>query len=66
MSNIVIKAEGISKSYLIGHKSNEKNVALRDVIANKAKGLLSKLRGSQSRARKEIEEFWRLRIYPLR
>ena len=61
MSDIVIKAEGISKSYLIGHQSNERYVALRDVIANKAKRLVSKIRGSQSRARKDIEEFWALK-----
>jgi len=39
MSNIVIKAEGISKSYLIGHKSNERYTTLRDIMANKVKGL---------------------------
>ena len=61
MSDIVIKAEGIGKSYLIGHQSNERYVALRDVIANTAKGLWSKIRGSQSRARKDIEEFWALK-----
>ncbi len=61
MSDIVIKAENIGKSYLIGHKSNERYVALRDIIANKAKGLWSKIRGSQGRRRKDIEEFWALK-----
>ena len=54
MSDIVIKAEGIGKSYLIGHQSKERYVALRDVIVNK-------IRNFQSRARKDTEEFWALK-----
>ncbi|MEW6107732.1 MAG: hypothetical protein AB1632_00985 [Nitrospirota bacterium] len=42
MSDSVIKVEGLSKSYTISHKSNERYVALRDVIANKAKGLFNR------------------------
>lgn len=61
MSNIVIKAEGIGKSYSLGHKSNERYVALRDVIVNKAKGLLSKMRNLQLHTHKDIEEFWALK-----
>jgi lipopolysaccharide transport system ATP-binding protein len=61
MSDIVISAEGIGKSYLIGHKSNDRYVALRDVIANKTKGLWSKIRNSRSHTHKDIEEFWALR-----
>lgn len=61
MSDIVIKAEGIGKSYLIGHKSNERYVALRDVIANKTTGLWSKIRSPRSHTHKDIEEFWALK-----
>ena len=57
MSDTVISAENIGKSYLVGHKSNERYVALRDVIANAVKGLISK--GPDSS--KEIEEFWALK-----
>ncbi len=61
MNDIVIKAENIGKSYLIGHKSNEKYVALRDVITDKTKGLWSKIRNSQSHTHANIEEFWALK-----
>lgn len=61
MNDIVIKAEGIGKSYLIGHKSNERYLALRDVIANKTKGLWSKICSLRSHTHKDIEEFWALR-----
>lgn len=61
MSDVVIRAEGIGKSYLIGHKSNERYVTLRDVIANKTKGLWSKIRSSRSHTHKDIEEFWALK-----
>lgn len=61
MSDIVIKAEGIGKSYLIGHQSNKRYVALRDVIVNKTKGLWSKIRSPRSHTHKDIEEFWALK-----
>ena len=62
MSDIVIKAEGIGKSYLIGHKpSGGRYVALRDVIADKVKGFWSKIRGSQKNTRADLEEFWALK-----
>ncbi|MBA7527056.1 Vitamin B12 import ATP-binding protein BtuD [subsurface metagenome] len=61
MNDIVIKAENIGKSYLIGHKSNEKYVALRDVITDKTKGLWSKISNSQSHTNANIEEFWALK-----
>lgn len=61
MSGIVIKAEGIGKSYLIDHKSKEKYVVLRDVIADKTKGLWSKIRNPRSYTHEDIEEFWALK-----
>jgi hypothetical protein len=38
----VVKVDNLSKSYTISHKSNERYVALRDVIANKAKGMFNR------------------------
>ncbi len=63
MSDVVIKAEGIGKSYLIGHepKGKDKYVALRDVIADKTKGLWSKIRNPSLYEHKDIEEFWALK-----
>ena len=61
MNDVVIRAEHIGKSYLIGHQSNERYVALRDVITNKAKGLWSKLRNPHCGAQRNIEEFWALK-----
>jgi hypothetical protein len=45
LSNIVIKAENLGKSYIIGHEAagkRERYTALRDVIARKAKQIASK------------------------
>ncbi len=43
MSNdVVIRVDNLSKSYTISHKSNERYVALRDVIADKFKAVGSK------------------------
>ena len=66
MSDVVIRAEGLGKKYLIGHQaSNERYVALRDVIARTAKGFARSardmLRGRQLVAGDEVEEFWALK-----
>ena len=42
MSNIVIKAENLGKSYIIGHEKRERYTALRDVIARKTKQIFLK------------------------
>ena len=59
-----LKVENLGKSYLIGHQ-REKYVALRDVLANKARQVASKtkniLSGGQPIAGNEIEEFWALK-----
>ena len=40
MSDVVIRAEGLGKKYLIGHQAEgERYTALRDVIARGARGL---------------------------
>jgi lipopolysaccharide transport system ATP-binding protein len=67
MSDIAIKVENLSKSYLIGHNTpqSERYEALRDVISNNAKNLVRKTRDLfQGRAilqGDEIEEFWALK-----
>ena len=63
MSDIIIKAEGVGKSYLIDHESKGKGgyVVLRDVIAGKTKGLWSKIRSPRMQTRKDVEEFWALK-----
>jgi ABC-type polysaccharide/polyol phosphate transport system ATPase subunit len=66
VSDVVIRAEGLGKKYLIGHQAPaERYVALRDVIGRTARGFLrtarDTLRGRQLVAGEEIEEFWALR-----
>jgi lipopolysaccharide transport system ATP-binding protein len=66
MSDVVIRAEGLGKRYLIGHESHQEGyTALRDVIARTAKGLARSsrdmMRGRQLIAGEEVEEFWALR-----
>jgi lipopolysaccharide transport system ATP-binding protein len=66
MSDVVIKAEGLGKSYLIGHQGQrERYTALRDVLANQVRGVWGAtrraLRGQAAVNGAEIEEFWALR-----
>jgi lipopolysaccharide transport system ATP-binding protein len=66
MSEIAIKAEGLGKSFLVGHNvQREQYVALRDVLARNVKGLVRKtcdmLSGRPIIQGDEIEEFWALR-----
>jgi lipopolysaccharide transport system ATP-binding protein len=66
MSDVVIRAEGLGKKYLIGHQAqSESYSALRDVIARAAKGVARSardmLKGRQLIAGDEIEEFWALK-----
>lgn len=60
----IIKVENLGKSYIIGHQ-REKYVALRDVLANKARQVASKTKnlfsGGQLIAGNELEEFWALK-----
>src|SRR5437773_29147 len=66
MSDIVIAAERLSKSYLVGHQSadRESYIALRDVIAREARNFARKtvdmFRGRQIVQGDEVEEFWAL------
>ena len=43
MSDVVIKVENLSKSYMISHQKSERYTALRDVITNKGKAFSSKV-----------------------
>ena len=67
MSDIAIKVENLSKSYLIGHNSDqgEGYTALRDVIALNAKNFARKTRdmfqGKAIIQGDEVEEFWALK-----
>jgi lipopolysaccharide transport system ATP-binding protein len=66
MSDIAIKVENLSKSYILGHRSadNERYVALRDVIMREARNFSRKAidlaRGRQIVQGDEVEEFWAL------
>lgn len=66
MSEVVIRAEGLGKKYLIGHQAErERYTALRDVLTRTAKGLARSaadlLRGRQLVSGGEVEEFWALK-----
>jgi lipopolysaccharide transport system ATP-binding protein len=67
MSNTVIVAESLSKSYIVGHRSaqRERYMALRDVIEREARNFARKsvdlFRGRQVVQGDELEEFWALR-----
>jgi lipopolysaccharide transport system ATP-binding protein len=62
MSDTVISVENLGKKYIIGHEKQERYTALRDVIANGAKGLLKPFqRGSSPELDPSSEEFWALK-----
>jgi lipopolysaccharide transport system ATP-binding protein len=67
MSDIAIKVENLSKSYMVGHKAQprERYTALRDVIVQNAKSLARKTRdmieGRPIIQGDDVEEFWALK-----
>jgi lipopolysaccharide transport system ATP-binding protein len=66
MNDVIIRAEGLGKKYLIGHQiSSEGYVALRDVLARQARSFLRSAqdmaRGRQLVGGDEIEEYWALK-----
>ncbi len=67
MSETVISVENLSKRYLVGHRSvqREHHATLRDVIACEARNFTRKavdvLRGRQIVQGDEVEEFWALK-----
>jgi ABC-type polysaccharide/polyol phosphate transport system ATPase subunit len=64
-SDVVIRADGLGKKYVIGHQSNQRYTALRDVVARSAKGFArtagDMLRGRPIYSGDELEEFWALK-----
>jgi lipopolysaccharide transport system ATP-binding protein len=66
MSDVVIRAEGLGKKYVIGHQAQqERNPTLRDMMTRTATGYLrsakNMLRGQQLVSGDEVEEFWALK-----
>ena len=67
MSDTAISVENLSKRYLIGHQSaqRERYTALRDIIGREARNFARKatdvVRGRQVMQGDEIEEFWALK-----
>ena len=67
MSDIVISVENLSKRYLVGHQSAEREryTALRDVVGREARNFVRKAvdfaRGRQIVQGDEVEEFWALK-----
>src|SRR6478736_9090045 len=65
MSDIIIKAEHVGKSYMIGHQRQQGYTALRDVVTEKIKAAARTVKntvtGKQLINGQEIEEFWALK-----
>jgi len=66
MSDVVVRAEGLSKKYVIWHeRERERYVALRDVlmrsVANSWRKTVDLTRGRSAAADKKAEEFWALK-----
>jgi len=67
MSDTVIRVENLSKKYLVGHQSAEREryTALRDVIGREARNFLRKavdvVRGREIVQGDQVEEFWALK-----
>ena len=61
VSDTVIRVENLGKRYIIGHQKQERYTALRDVIANKAKGLTRLVNPNAKVERSDVEEFWALK-----
>ncbi|MGF1519646.1 MAG: ABC transporter ATP-binding protein [Nodosilinea sp.] len=61
MSDTVIRVENLGKKYIIGHQPQESYTALRDVLANKAKGMTQLFNPKSKVERPTSEEFWALK-----
>lgn len=63
--DIVIRAEGLGKKYVIGHQAAERVPTLRDAISRSARNFVRTsrdlVRGKQLIAGDELEEFWALK-----
>lgn len=62
MSDTVIRVENLGKKYIIGHQQQrERYTALRDVLANSAKGLAKRFNPRARVVNPNFEEFWALK-----
>jgi len=65
MSQVAIKVENLSKSFIIGHQKAEQYTVLREVIADNVKSFWNKtthlFRNNHAVAETNSEEFWALR-----
>lgn len=61
MSDNIIRAERLGKSYRLRHQSPQRYVALRDVLTERARTLGARLRGRLPVENAVSEEFWALR-----
>ena len=63
MADTVIKVENLSKNYILSHQQQERSYkALRDVMADGAKSLFSKIQNPKSKIQNPSrEEFWALK-----
>ncbi|MEO8769670.1 MAG: ABC transporter ATP-binding protein [Ferruginibacter sp.] len=57
----IIKADSVSKSFIISHEGKERYTALRDIIAGKAKKIFSFPRSMKPADKSSKEEFWALK-----
>ena len=61
MSDVVIRSEGLGKSYKISHQHKERYIALRDVLTNRVKNVWSRFRNPHYYEHDTVEEFWALK-----
>ena len=61
MSDTVIKVENLGKKYVLGHQQQERYTALRDVLANGARGLVRSFKNGKVRQKSTQAEFWALK-----
>ena len=70
LNEVVIRAEGLGKKYVIGHERERERYALRDVIARSARNALAQRARHGARPPivigDRIEEFWALKDVELR
>ena len=61
MSDVIIKVEGLGKSYRLHHQRQDGYVALRDVLTEKARAIGRRVLGKGQTVQDLDEEFWALR-----
>ncbi|MEP6727680.1 MAG: ABC transporter ATP-binding protein [Bacteroidota bacterium] len=61
MANAIIKVENIGKKYILDHQQREQYMSLRDIVANKVKGIWKKKKEGPPGSLITKEEFWALK-----